>query len=208
MMDVMHADGKEYGPYTGSELLAYVEQNRIKGSDYVRHPEATKSKWVPAEKVQKIKQALEAKLKKPVQYAQATQSEPATPEGAEASIAIPKIAVDVAKNIKKRFSKRVSNPVEFFFAFVDPGFRYYVTPIIIRVTWCAWLVMMCLFILTEVLSWVDIQVSFRERLSDAEPNAFFKTLALIVASLWVRVVLESTIVFYDISNALKKEASD
>lgn len=103
----------------------------------------------------------------------------------------------------------------FFATFFDIHFRHFITPVIIKISWVWCLINFVLVALAEILEpWTSKYDSFDSGFGSAISGTpsfiwlIIRILIYILALLWVRVLLECVIVFFQMAQSLRKIESN
>lgn len=115
----------------------------------------------------------------------------------------------VVDSIRERRQKNQTY-ASFFAIFFDIQFKHYITPVIVKITWVACLIQAAIIAIQEILKpW--LRESSSSLRSFAQPSDFegilwlaVKIIAYILALLWIRVILETAILFFHMAQSLKK----
>ena len=238
-------NGNTYGPFPSELLIKYAKENRIARESLLMHPKITAGKYVPAGQLKGIAEHIPAPTPAPT---------PTPPPAEELNYfsppEIPKYQQEeassgslnsIVQNAKRRQTRLRSAPpkgfVGFFIGFCDPTFKYYVTPIIIRITWTILLAVAILLFSILVFTVIGNELSQilpegaknqggggRNPFNRDESMSAFQTLARLLTRpysvifevalflfLWLlqmRMILEFFIVLFDISENVKTIASE
>lgn len=216
---VRNDDGQTYGPYSSDKLLTYAKEGRINARSLLKHEAKTKGEWVSVVKFKAIFDAIPT----PPTPSDAVLQQPVVPERAALFDFIEK------GQSQRKPSLINSTPppgfVSFILAFLDPTFKYYVTPAIICITWCFFLFLVVSSSALEAFLWLQPPLTETPVMRAQQPLTetpilrarpmrdvfsefyfLFRIIASVFAVLWIRVLLESGIVLFDISNTLKRIA--
>lgn len=201
-------DGETYGPYNSNQLLAYAKEGRINTSSQLKHDVKTKGEWVSVIKLKAIFDAIPT----PSLPSETVSQPPAFREQSALFDAIEK-----GRKQQKGSSMNSAPPpgfVAFILAFLDPTFKYYVTPAIICITCCFLLFLLVASAAIESFLWLQpissepaIMQASSTKNSFSDYYPLFRIVASVLLDLWIRVLLESGIVLFDISNTLKRIAA-
>lgn len=203
---VLAADAKPYGPYTDGEMLEFVQTGRVVPTTAVAHPHYTGGKWAEASTVDWLSRRFPIPTDEGEPHPSQSQE--------EATLPLPR-----SRPLRVREGR---SGVELILDFIDPTFKYYVTPAIISVTWTIFLVLTVLsFVLITIATIPGIQlgegrpappINFPIQAPPVQaPNqsivwlmfTVFRWVATGLAVLWTRVVLETFIAVFHISMSLR-----
>ena len=157
----IQANGESFGPYSTEQMRLFVAEQRIIAATEVQHPDATAGKWVVAGSIKFLSDLID-------KYSVPVTPPPVAPEAAVApvhSIAPEQYASVEAVDFSRIFQSRLRPKKErtvwnFVWDFLDPSFAHFVTPTVIKVTWCLVLLMVGLpFVAVVVLIPVSLAAS-------------------------------------------------
>jgi hypothetical protein len=227
--EVLAEDNQVYGPYLLEEVLEYIQVGRIAATTVLRHPVETSGQPLWANAIPLLTKHFSPLGNTPPRPAAALGDRAAhrTPpaEGRfsfEAALRQVKTASSKLGDATAKFRSRDPDRPAYMLIIdlLDPTFRYYLTPLIIKIQWGAIvggvLLMLVLYLVAEYTPESLREILFyglrpTDLFSPSRPNElvlkFFRTVFTVILSvgvlLWARVVLESVIVIFDISNSLK-----
>jgi hypothetical protein len=225
---ILSPDGKEYGPFQANIIAEYVRQRRITSLFKLKHPSRTKGNWVMVTEFPEL-----VALFPPTELVDETSSQlNASPE-----INQPVDLSSLRRRRQAQTNDEGGIFGNILLGIVDVQFNHYVTPSIVRFTWVVFLIsvfVVTFFGVFLVLSTPPTAASVdatpgrqlqpgqdqrnpslvTQSFAQVFASGYLPTICVIsllvggfLAILWVRVLLESIIVQFDISNNVKNIAS-
>ncbi len=206
-------DGIEYGPYNWEHLLQFAKEGRIALTSELKNSIATNGNWIRAQRITVIAALIASQT--PPTSTVAVQSTIPTDTTLENSLFE---AIGQAGR-RKPFSANSDNSNSFFDIF-DWSFKRYAAPWVIRVLWLVFVVVWFLSLVFGIVfnisvivtgSWTELSGETPERVAYTIPflvlimflGIAFQLLFLLI----VRIIFESFIAIFDISNSLKRIAA-